>query len=98
MSYGRPYILKINGCIHDGWLVIKTEKKILDIDYMYYLLSSSFMYQQFSNVAVGSTVKNLKVESVQQLFFPIPPITEQRRIVERIESIFQILDTLSDNL
>ena len=22
MSFGRPYILKIDGCIHDGWLVI----------------------------------------------------------------------------
>ena len=23
MSFGRPYILKIDGCIHDGWLVLR---------------------------------------------------------------------------
>ena len=98
MSFGRPYILKTDGCIHDGWLVISVEKRLLDVDFMYYLLSSEFMYDQFSNSAVGSTVKNLKTETVQKISFPIPPLAEQHRIVQKIETIFQILDSIQINL
>jgi len=98
MSYGRPYILKTDGCIHDGWLLISIEKQLLDIDFVYYLLSSGFMYNQFSNAAVGSTVKNLKSETVQKIPFPLPPLAEQERIVQQIERIFQTLDTISNNL
>ena len=98
MSFGRPYILKTDGCIHDGWLVISIDKQMLNQDFMYYLLSSGFMYEQFSNVAVGSTVKNLKIESVQQIPFPLPPLSEQHRIVEKIETIFEALDVIQSNL
>ena len=98
MSFGRPYILKTNGCIHDGWLVISIEKRLLNVDFMYYLLSSDFMYEQFSNTAVGSTVKNLKTETVQKTPFPIPPLGEQKRIVQKIETIFKILDSIQNNL
>jgi type I restriction enzyme S subunit len=98
MSFGRPYILKTNGCIHDGWLVIKIEKRLLNIDFMYYLLTSDFMYSQFYNTAVGSTVKNLKTETVQQIPFPLPSLSEQKRIVQKIETIFQMLDSIQNNL
>jgi type I restriction enzyme S subunit len=98
MSFGRPYILKTNGCIHDGWLVISIDKQTLDTDFMYYLLSSPFMYSQFFNSAVGSTVKNLKSETVQQTPFPLPPLLEQQRIVAKIEQIFNQLDTIEQSI
>lgn len=33
MSFGRPYILKVDGCIHDGWLVLRNEKNFLKIHF-----------------------------------------------------------------
>ena len=51
MSFGRPYILKIDGCIHDGWLVFANIKEYLLQDYLYYALSSAYIYKNFSNVA-----------------------------------------------
>ena len=98
MSFGRPYILKTDGCIHDGWLVISIEKHLLDVDFMYYLLSSDFMFNQFSNAAVGSTVKNLKCETVQQIPFPLPPLAEQHRIVQKIGQIFAQLDEIEKSI
>jgi len=98
MSFGRPYILKTDGCIHDGWLVINVQKKLLDVDFMYYLLSSDFMYTQFYNSAVGSTVKNLKTETVQQIPFPLPPINEQKRIIKKMEDFFVLLDAITEGL
>ena len=92
MSFGHPYIMKTEGCIHDGWLVIRTPKDIIDINYLYYILSSSLVYQQFSQLAKGSTVKNLNIEAVQQVYINLSPLPEQHRIVAKIEELFSSLD------
>jgi type I restriction enzyme S subunit len=34
MSYGRPYIMKTTGCIHDGWFVLRLGSSI-DADYFF---------------------------------------------------------------
>ena len=98
MSFGRPYILKIDGCIHDGWLVFANIKEYLLQDYLYYALSSAYIYETFSNVAAGSTVKNLKSDTVKQVNFPLPPLPEQQRIVEAIENMYEVLDQIQNNL
>lgn len=92
MSFGHPYIMKTEGCIHDGWLVIRTPKTLINTDFLYHILSSQFVYQQFSNLAKGSTVKNLNIEAVQQVFIYLPPLAEQHRIVAKIEELFSSLD------
>lgn len=80
MSFGRPYILHTNGCIHDGWLVLRYDKNKLTEDYLYHVLGSDFVYAQFVKFAVGAVVKNLNCEVVRQVTIPLPPIHEQRRI------------------
>ena len=97
MSFGRPYILKINGCIHDGWLVFADIRNYLLKDFLYYGLSSQYIYSSFSLVAAGSTVKNLKANTVKQVLFPLPPLTEQQRIVNIIEAIFAQIALLEQN-
>ena len=97
MSFGRPYILKIDGCIHDGWLVFADIIKYLLKDFLYYALSSKYIYNSFSLVAAGSTVKNLKADTVKQVLFPIPPLLEQKRIITNMEAIFAQIDLLKQN-
>jgi type I restriction enzyme, S subunit len=87
MSYGRPYITNINGCIHDGWLVISPLQNSYYQDFLYYLLSSAFAYVQFSGKVSGAVVKNLNSDKVSHAIFPIPPINEQRRISLVLDSI-----------
>ena len=96
MSFGRPYILKINGCIHDGWLVFANIKECVIKDYLYYALSSDYIYASFSMVAAGSTVKNLKSDTVKQVLFPLPPIKTQEKIVDSIEESFSQIDILDN--
>ena len=86
MSFGRPYISKIDGCIHDGWLLIRNLKGF-DDNYLYYLLSSTYMYNEFCQRASGSTVDNLNIEKVSSAFVPLPPLAEQKRIAERIDEL-----------
>lgn len=86
MSFGRPYISQIEGCIHDGWLLIHGLNGF-DPDYLYYLLSSSYMYNQFTVKASGSTVDNLNIDKVKSAIVPLPPVAEQKRIAERIDEV-----------
>lgn len=92
MSFGRPYIVKTTGAIHDGWLVFRDVDNNLDKDFFYYLLSSSYVYQQFSRNASGSTVRNLNIDIVKQTNISLPPLNEQKRIVAKIEKLFSNLE------
>lgn len=86
MSFGRPYIMKTTGCIHDGWLVLSADKSRVDTDYFYHLLGSDFMYRKFAGLAAGAVVKNLNTELVKSISVPLPPLTEQRRIASILDN------------
>lgn len=92
MSFGKPYILGIDGCIHDGWLVIRDNNKIFDKSFLYYLLSSPNMYQEFKRLAVGGVVNNLNSNLVRNVVVPIPPLVEQERIVAELDLLSSIID------
>ncbi len=92
MSFGRPYILNVDGCIHDGWLVISNYKQCYDKDFLFYLLSSEFAYLQFSQIVSGSVVKNLNSDKVATALIPLPPVAEQKRIVEKLETILPFVE------
>ena len=34
MSFGKPYIMGIDGCIHDGWLLIRDIQKVFDLNFI----------------------------------------------------------------
>jgi type I restriction enzyme S subunit len=108
MSFGRPYILRTTGCIHDGWLVLRDKDNQLNEDYLYHVLSSDFVYAQFKKFAVGAVVKNLNIEVVENVEIPLPHITDQKRIaaildqadalrIKRKESLVQ-LDNLAHSI
>lgn len=92
MSFGRPYILKTDGCIHDGWLVISQISEVFDQDYLYWMLSSAYAYSQFSDKVSGAVVKNLNSDKVANSVFPLPPLAEQHRIVAKIEELLPLID------
>lgn len=89
MSFGRPYILKTSGCIHDGWLVLSKYQKLFSSDYLYYLLSSSYVQNQFEILARGSTVRNLNIDLVSKVLVPIPSLINQKKITEKLDLAFQ---------
>jgi type I restriction enzyme S subunit len=80
MSFGRPYISKITGCIHDGWLVLEKKSDDVDEGYFYHLLGSPALRLQFESLAAGATVKNLNKELVARVSVALPSLGEQRRI------------------
>ena len=104
MSFGRPYILKIDGCIHDGWLVLRDNKNLFDKRFLYYYLSSKTTYQRFKAMAVGGVVNNLNSEMVRKVSVPIPSLREQSEVADLLDSVNSIIQernrelTLLDDL
>ena len=97
MSFGRPYIMKTSGCIHDGWLVLRQREKQVEQDFLYYVLSSDLVFQQFDRLAAGSTVRNLNIGLVKGVTIPFPPLPEQQRIVGLLDEAFAGLATAQAN-
>lgn len=94
MSFGRPYILNIDGCIHDGWLSMNGFEDVCLPDYLYhYLLTDTMQYMMRKNASNG-TVQNLNADIVRQLIIILPPLSIQSQIV----SILDKLDTLTNSL
>ncbi len=93
MSFGKPYIMAIDGCIHDGWLSIKNTNNVFDLKFLCVLLGTDQMLTQYKSMAAGSTVNNLNKELVGNTTITYPKIEEQQTIgqfFEKIESLITL--------
>ena len=97
MSFGRPYITQIEGCIHDGWLRISPPSS-LDKDFLYELLSSDFIRELFAAAAAGGVVLNLNADKVRAVPIPLPPLPEHSRIVTRVTALRRLCADLRQRL
>jgi type I restriction enzyme S subunit len=68
MSFGRPYIMKTQGYIHDGWFVFRLPENI-DAEFFWYLLVSPNVKEQFQGLASGAIVKNISGDLVKKQFY-----------------------------
>lgn len=91
MSFGRPYILKIDGCIHDGWLVLRDENNVFDKKFLYYYLSAPITYKKFKSMAVGGVVNNLNSDMVRKVRVPVPSQEEQHQISDRLDRVSNLI-------
>lgn len=90
MSFGRPYIIQIDGCIHDGWLVITEYESNFDRDFLYYVLGSEAVFAQYKSMASGSSVLNLNKEIVKEVNVVCPKFLDEQMYIARILSDIDI--------
>lgn len=99
MSFGRPYILKIDGCIHDGWLVLQNYQSSFDREFLYYTLMSEDVYNQYMAKASGSGVLNLNKELVKTVELNKPKdLKEQTHIAQILSDIDCEIESLQKGL
>lgn len=99
MSFGRPYIMKIDGCIHDGWLSISEFDEYMISDFLYYVLVSSDIQNEMKKRAsFGGAVQNLNADIVRELVLPVPPLEVQREIVQVLDKFMLLSTELSAEL
>ena len=87
MSFGRPYIMKTDGAIHDGWLLLRDSAQNSSPDYLCHVLGSPLCYSQFVRAAARATVKNLNTAIVSSVEIPLPALEKQLEIAARLDSV-----------
>lgn len=85
MSFGRPYILAIEGCIHDGWISMSNYQSVLLPDFLYHLLRSYNIQKYWKQKASSGTVSNLNADIVRKTEIPLPPLEVQTEIVRILD-------------
>ena len=95
MSFGRPYILQIDGCIHDGWLLIRDENNVFEKRFLCYYLGSDNVIAQYKRFAAGSCVNNLNSELVGNVEICCPPYRTQQKIANMLTVLDSRIDHVS---
>lgn len=93
MSYGLPYIMGIEGCIHDGWFVLRDYEQNFNKDYLCNLLISDIVQKQYKKIAAGGVVQNISSDLVNSVYISIPSLDEQRKIAGLLSLIDERIST-----
>ena len=91
MSFGKPYIMGVDGCIHDGWLLIRDTQKRFDLKFLCHMLGTDQMLNQYRAFAAGSTVNNLNKELVGNTTVTIPSLEEQQVLGQYFENLDHLI-------
>ncbi|MGW6661575.1 restriction endonuclease subunit S [Peribacillus sp. NPDC055009] len=98
MSFGRPYILNIDGAIHDGWASISDFGDKLNSDYLYHYLSSELVRSYWISKINSGSVSNLNSDIIKSLEIPIPPLKVQEEIVHILDAFTELTAELTAEL
>jgi type I restriction enzyme S subunit len=98
MSFGRPYILNIDGAIHDGWASISDFGDKLNSDYLFHYLSSNSVQAYWISKINSGSVSNLNADIIKSLPIPIHPLAEQERIVAILDKFDALTNSNSEGL
>ena len=98
MSFGRPYILDINGAIHDGWASISEFGDKLNSDYLYHYLACKNVQNFWLSKINSGSVSNLNADIIKSLQVPIPPFDIQQEIVRILETFTELTTELTAEL
>lgn len=99
MSFGRPYILKTDGCIHDGWIAMSNFEEYVTSGYLYEVLNSPFVQKYWRMKANnGGAMTNLNSDIVRDTQIPIPSKAEQTRIVGILDTFTSAIANLKEQI
>lgn len=95
-SIGRTAIYNLNSensNINQAVCIIR----LINLDFRMYIikfLNSPIAFQMMTNNSVDSARANLSLSSVSNFLIPLPPLAEQKRIVEKIEELMTFCEKL----
>ena len=98
MSWGRPYILKTDGCIHDGWLSLTGFEHVYLPDFLFHLLKSTTVQRYWSMKVNTGSVSNLNADLVKATPVPVPSLETQQKVVDILDRFDALTTSLTDGL
>ena len=74
---------------------LRPNLRLIEQAYLVLCLQSPCLTRQFQSFSIGSAVKRLNIAHVRGLAIPLPPLAEQRRIVEKVDQLLGLCDELA---
>lgn len=98
MSFGKTYELAIEGCIYDGWFVLRKYEKHFIKQFLLQMLNSDYMQNQYKRLSAGGIVQNISSDIVynSQLFHT--SISEQEKIASCLSSLDELITATREKL
>lgn len=84
-TIGKPIIVELPACIHDGFVVFRNISKDVDRNYFFYVLQRN--EKKFLNLKQTGTQGNLNTSLVGRTKILLPPLPEQKRIAEVLSTV-----------
>lgn len=93
-TVGKSYIVSDvpEEAIFAGYLIRTSYSSKLSAKYMKFFMESNFYWKQLRNGTISTAQPNCNGQTLSKMIVPIPPFSEQIRIVEKIDNI---LDAIS---
>lgn len=85
------------GCIpYTGLIRFKVLSGIFDKYFIYFMQSPDYM-SQIDAQKSGTTIKHYGPTHLKKMIIPVPPLEEQKRIVAKVDELFELIDELDNN-
>ena len=79
-------------------IVRLVNNKLINVKYLAYTLNSPIIKSDLLAKSVDMAIPNLSLDNIAECNISLPPLAEQKRIVEAIEKIFATLDDIANQL
>jgi type I restriction enzyme, S subunit len=88
-TLGYTQILGVEGCAHDGWLILQNLRG-LDRDFAYYALKT--LERHFFNSGSGAAIQNINTDILRKTEIPFPPLSSQQRIAGILSAYDELIE------
>ena len=103
-SMVRPYLRNIafvekeySKCIASTGFYICSPNETLYSKFLFYLMLSEYVVEGVNKYMKGDNSPSINNENITNFLYPLPPLAEQKRIVEKIEELLALVDDLETN-
>ena len=97
-SIGKTGYIEVEGTTNQQINTIVPKKNLLNSVYGYYTCISDYFVNKLINSSSAITISIINKSKLQSVIFPLPPLAEQQRIVQKIEELFSVLDNIQKAL
>lgn len=88
-SIGKVAYSEVESCSNQQINSLVAKENCVYPLYNYYLVNSIFFQSQMLENSSATTISILNKSTTEKLFFPLPPLNEQKRIVEKLDFLFE---------
>ena len=96
-TLGKTYIVKPGDVFYykDASVICLENRYAVNSEYLLYIMNSNMLWQQIISNSSGTTVATLTIERMMNYILPLPPLAEQKRIVEKLNQLLPLCDAMN---